>query len=462
MWSLTHKELICISFILTAFLAVYVTFILYMIEKSIQKSENRIKNILANSDQYLTDKMKSIDLTINEFKVNTHKNIDKRFGNMEKTLEGYLNLITGITNQCREHTDELCKIREKIKLTIGKNKIIEEKIDSFISTSNYDNLNNIIKSTENINLKIDKIETVLDKLQEDIIDIQNLKINFESFRSTNDSKHNKVIEQINLLNNSYKSFRDKISNLEKKYKLTEGYVKNNDFDKVIEEINVIKLNFQKINDELTTIEKMSEITSDSISIDTRNLDENKKRDENKKDIDKSDLNLVEENIYKLFNLSQKDYYIKIIKRLIQKDISLIESHKNIETKFKEKFPEKEINCPDGFSPFIIYPDGKMISNDDSLHLLSINYKNSRKFIEIVFCKYFIDLIDVNKNYPYYIGGLEDSLFINRFNIDINMVALEDDVPFIEYENYCLKGIYYVLNKRIRILERFNNSYKIFL
>ncbi len=457
MWSFTHKELICISFILIAFIVVYVTFIFYIIEKSIYKSENRIKMIIANSDQCLTDKMKSIDLTINDFEINTRKNIDKRFGNMEKTLEGYLNLITGLTNQCREHTDELCKVREKFKLTIGKNKLIEEKIDSIIDISNNESINNIIRTIEITNVKMDGLEAIVNKLTEYIDDIKNIKKNFESDGQTNNSKYDKVIEQITLLNNSNKSFKDKINNLEKKYKLTEGYVKNNDFDRVIEEIDLLKLNFQKINDEMTIMEKMSEITSDSISIDTKNLDENIKN------VDNNDLNLSEQNIYKLYNLSQKDYYIKIIKKLIQKDTSLVELHKDIETKFKEKYPGKEINCPDGFSQFILSSDGEKISNPDSLHLLSTNYKNSRKFIEIIFCKHFIDLIDIKKNYPYYVsGGQDDTLFINRFNVNIDMIALEDEEPVNEYETYCLKGIYYVLNKRIKTLERFNNSYKIFI
>lgn len=447
MWSLTQEKLIYIPFILTAFLAVHITFIIYFIQ-------NRIKNILANLDQCLSEKMKSIYVIINEFEVNTRKNIDKRFSNIEKTLEGYLNLISGLTNQCREHTDELCKLREKIKLTIGKNKLIEEKIDSFISISNYESLDGAIKLTENVNKKLYELEIIVNKLQEGIIDTISFNKNLDYNNSLFDSKHNKIIEQINLMNNNNKSLRDKINNLEKKYKSTECYVKNNELDKIVEEIDILKLNFQKINDELTTMEKMSEITSDSN--DTKNLDEHKKS------IVDINIESHEQNIFKLYNSSLKDYYIKIITILIKKDVELIELHRNIENKFKEKYPDKQIACPDGFCQNLISSEGYVLPNPKSLHLLSNNYKNSRKFIEIIFCKYFIHMIDIQKNYQYYISEFEDDILINNFNISLDMVMIEDDEPLNEFENYCLKGIYYVLNKRIKTLERFNNSYKIFL
>lgn len=452
----TINQLISISFLLSVIILLYVTVILNYLQRNIKKNEDNYKDLISKSTSIFFDKLNKIELDNKEFELNTKKNIDKRFGFVDKTIESYQQYIERLNNQNRENLFELGKIREKIKVTIGKNKTIEDKLNSIINEKIYKvDSESIINDSEKLTNLNDKFNSIIDeiKLFRESVDLSEAKHN-----KNNEIMMNSFNELKKHIENQIKTLYGRFNSIDKKTKPIENYAKSEELNKIIFEIDNLKSNFQRLSDEITLEEKISEITIDSVSTQTKILNRNtsEKTEDNIKNFEDSKI-----NFYQIYNNSQKEYYVHKIKELISQEKILIDECKEIEINYKEKYPSSHFNPPDGFCSLKINQHGEIFVSSDTLHLLTHNYNNSNKLIEIVFCKYFIDLIDLDKNFHYYVNNQNvDILEISKFNIrpDIPLI-ISNDSDFVELENYCLKGIYYIMQRRKIVLERFNTVNK---
>ncbi len=464
MVTFTINQLIAISFLLSAFTILYVTTILYLFEKSIKKNQEYYKDLIGKSNTIFFEKLNKIESDIKDFESNTKKSIDKRFGLVHRTLEDNQKYIEGLYNQNRDNSFEISKIREKMKVTIGKNKSLEDKIESiinqeFFNIQNKEDSNNLEnKKDDNDSEKVLILENKLNSITDKLYNLTDELKSTKEFIDLVESKYNKNNEMNKYIENQIKTLYGRFNSIDKKTKPFENYVKNEQIDKIIFEIDNLKSNFQRLSDEITLEEKISEITMDSNSIQTKILNTEVTEQKN---IKQSNNIQSLDNIYELFNNSQKEYYINKIKELINSEKILIDECKEIEKNFKEKYPSSHFNFPDGFCSLKINQFGEVTPSSDTLHLLTYNYNNSNKLIEIVFCKHFIEHIDLDKNFHYYVNNQQVELIeITKFNIrpDIPLI-ISNDSDFVELENYCLKGIYYIMQRRKIILERFNNINK---
>ncbi len=456
--------LISISYVLVAVLAFYILTTFQIIEKEITNYRNDIIVFYSNIQNNTSNLKKNINQDINKiedkqnlFELNTRKSVDKRIGTFENSLENIKNLITGLHENIRHVENSICGIKEKNRMTVEKNKSIEEKISCL--GSSIEILNNKIGNEENKNLvdkKINLIEQTICQYREILREInQTVQIN----KNTENTESKIFLEKVQLIERQIKQIFGKISSIEK-----------NNFN-TGNEINLLGQNIQKLSDEITLIEKhsdnvsenLSENLSDITSSSTLNLEVKNFiniPDENSINYNLSSNLAEEDDIYEKYNKVQREHYKKKIIKLIEEEKIIIQNHKEIEIRFKTKYPTKIIQCPHGFSSVTVDSFGQIKDCKNTLHLLSFNYSNSKKLIEIVFCKYFIKYLDLESNYNYYINNRPNQyLNIIRFDVKNDIPILKDDcIEYIEVENECLKGIYYVMMKRKKILERFNNTY----
>jgi hypothetical protein len=466
MITFSYYQLLPISFFLIAFLTIYISYIFYLLEKGIKKIETNHQIQIYELKNKFEKNYNDLIVKFEEFELNTKKNLDKRFSQTDKNIENLNQLIRGLTSENIEQNNEIGKIREKIKITVGKNKILEEKVENVenaMTTLNPENFLRIEDKTNNLDMKLSDYNNKNLELKEKLILYEE---NYALIKPMNES--------VNRLMENIKSTNSKIGSLERKYNnqttLSQEYVKNSELDKVMFEIDNIKTSVQKISDEITLSEKISDITSDSCSTDTKNYLEEPK--EKNIQITEESVNKFNPNdLYKLYNISQKEYYVEKISKLIHDEIVLIETHKNIEKKIKEKYPDRALMVPTGFNILLIGLNGMIEPNPNSLHLLSSNYRTTGKQIEIIFCKNFIktlESINFNLNINYYVNKEPDSgLELYKFNIPndipINMDNdFDSESNYLEMENQCLKGIFYIMIKRKESLERFNFIYKTFV
>ncbi len=475
MTEISINVLISLSYVLVGILAFHVLSTFFIIEKEINKSSNDIiifysdtLNKLNNIEKKINDKLNAIEEKQNLFESNTKRSVDKRIGTFENSIENIKQSINVLYDNTKQIESTINMLREKNKITIEKNKSIEEKLSYLNSNIEiFKNKTQIISNNEN-----EITESKANNLNQINLLEQKINQHVEILGNLSESLQKHKLEQLNEI----KSYLEKVQLVERQIKQIFGKInsieKNN--SSIGTEINLLGLNIQKLSDEINSIDKtetisenISEITSSTYS--TVNLDAQTNKslsDENSvqtvQSVKSGELNnfVNEYDLYEKYNQVQREHYIKKIINMIQEEKIMIQSHKEIEIKFKTKYPNKPINCPHGFSTVVIDGDGNVKDCRNTLHLLTFNYLNSKKLIEIIFCKYFFKYLDLESNFNYYINNRPtQNLNIIRFDVKNEIPIMKDNcVEYIEVENECLKGIYYVMLKRKKVLERFNHTY----
>ncbi len=479
MTEISINVLISLSYILVGILAFHVLSTFFIIEKEINKSSNDIiifysntLNKLNNVEKKINDRLDDIEEKQKLFESNTKKSVDKRIGIFENFIENIKTSINGLFDNTKQIESNLNSLREKNKITIEKNKSIEERISYLNSnmeilknkqTTTSENNNKTLESNSDNSNQINLLEQ---KINLHVETLGNLTELIEKYKLEHFNEIKSYLEKVQLVERQIKQIFGKINSIEK----------NN--SSIGTEINLLGVNIQKLSDEINSIDKtesisenISEITTSS-TYSTVNLttqtnkglsDENSVQSvQSVQSIQSAQLsNLVnEDDLYEKYNRVQREHYIKKITNMILEEKTIIQQHKEIEIKFKTKYPTKPINCPHGFNTVVIDGDGHVKDCRNTLHLLTYNYLNSKKLIEIIFCKYFFKYLDLELNFNYYVNNRPtQNLNIIRFDVKNEIpIFKEDCVEYIEIENECLKGIYYVMLKRKKVLERFNHTY----
>lgn len=423
-----------------------------------------------------------INTKINEYVENLESNLKNLFEKKIYVINSKIDVLDDFRKKINTEQD---KSREKLKITVERIKNLESRYEQISSNNNQHNE------------KIVEINTKIYKLEETIINISthqedpNKNINKPVYYETSDneqkylnlidSKFSQYLDKFNTLNSTITILKEKILQLENHNStlISDNKDLKSKLNNIVRDHNskIISIQRHIKNEQNTFFAKeiinnlIEDVTinntkNESIKQIQENIDQsirsnefnqsNESNELNQKIISLKDIN----DLSFIFYSKEKDRLIHDIEKLIIDEIGLFNSINLIRHKFSLINPNFTIPVPEGFNTFYFDIHGQPKFKNNTLHLLSNDYINTNKLIEIVFARYFFDKIDINTFYFYYINDQPaKSLLLYKFDIKSDIPIIPpDSIEFLILEIQCLRGIYYVFNNRKFSLERFLTAF----
>ncbi len=398
---------------------IFICFVIFIL-KHFVKQTNKFMSYV---DKIFEINFNSIHVKQNDFELNTKKFVEKKINLLEKSIDTQKFHINNFIEYQKENTQYTNSLREKNKLNYEKIKSLEKNYKDIGTTISElkiidkTNCNNIDNSDKQKVINFEQINN----LEKTILTLQ-LKINMI------ENKTNLIIEENTVLKKNNNYYKKEYNNITNKINLiTEQHKENK---KLITELiikNILDDIISKINFENKVLLNNNEC--------------------------------IDQIISKNFHLSEQLRFINDISKLISEEHILFEQYFVIKKCLEQKNINSNYILPDGFNVYYI-ENGNIFTKENTLHLLSCNYRTTIKFIEIVFCKFFIDKINIDKYSQFYINQARPkTLMIHRHDIKSETPIIpENSIEFTFLENHCLRGIFYVFIKRKLSLQRFIDTY----
>ncbi len=474
--------------ILFSCMFILITVLTYFVQTNFYSIENKIGELIKYFNGLIINKIEFVLEKITGEKTDLENKFGVKFLGIEKNIFSLKSSCTDLYSRYSELKKNFESFGEKNKITVEKNKNIERNISEInkshqlILSSNQEILSfyQFNKSREekidllfsrpdysselfnSLDEKISRMNLTLSYLEEKILNLESKNLILEHSNSELKQTVNQLTLSVDQLTQSVGQLTELNTKLSSRIELIEE-------NKISVDQRIYELEQNYRNPEPNTVEntktgceKLLESVTKSVSeLDVKFEAKNKKIHDKLNNLDLRTLHIEKKNrelkkyqevdfdlLYQI-GLNKKKYLIKQINDLIIFEKQLIQQYWAIYNLFSQQNPTFPFPLPDGFDTFSIRFDGIILLKQNTLHLLSHNYTESKKLIEIVFCKYFHDQIDIHSNYDFY---------VTPFSVKIGTLKCPDFIKKIKhYVSYYTLNVFLFLNVfQINLLILFHN------